>query len=173
MFIYYGLMCTIICTVLTDLQTTCTRFVSIEIVVGCATKLSAQKFLLTIYNILVTITLKFKRVNFNLHYLEAKPSKINFLQQKISTHMVCMYMYMHAIFYPQGDRFSAGEVERVVATMKKVIERLQAENEALKRTAKRHQPVSSIESENRKLKVVIDKFIFVFFFGGGGGESNM
>ena len=63
------------------------------------------------------------------------------------------HTYTHT--HSQGERFSAGDVERVIAAMKKVIEKLQAENETMKKSAKRHQPVGATDLENRKLKVIV------------------
>lgn len=59
---------------------------------------------------------------------------------------------------------SVGELERVVSSMKKVVEKLQAENESLKRsstssrppqgrTAEEGKKVISLQEENIKLKV--------------------
>ena len=48
---------------------------------------------------------------------------------------------------------SVAEMERVVAAMRKVVERLQGENESLRRSAKqRGFSVTHLETENRRLK---------------------
>ena len=48
---------------------------------------------------------------------------------------------------------SVAEMERVVAAMRKVVERLQGENESLRRSAKqRGSSVTHLETENRRLK---------------------
>ena len=61
------------------------------------------------------------------------------------------------------DGHSVGELERVVSSMKKVIEKLQGENESLKRSAASSRPaqgrteegkrIISLQEENNKLKV--------------------
>ena len=63
-----------------------------------------------------------------------------------------MYVYMQALPDAKPGMYTAGEVEKVVAAMKKVIERLQRENDSLKRSGKQQQR-PDIAAENRKLKV--------------------
>ena len=54
---------------------------------------------------------------------------------------------------------SVTEMERVVAAMRKVVERLQSENESLRKSAAkpRGTGVAQLEAENKKLKVCVFK----------------
>ena len=50
--------------------------------------------------------------------------------------------------------YTAGEVEKVLSAMKKVIERLQRENDSLQKNSKKHQQMKDTEIENQRLKVI-------------------
>ena len=52
------------------------------------------------------------------------------------------------------------EMERVVAAMRKVVERLQSENESLRRSAAKQRGTSGtqLEAENKRLKVCMLAF---------------
>ena len=48
---------------------------------------------------------------------------------------------------------SVEDMERVIAAMRRVVERLQTENESLKKQARKPKPHSDLVKENRTLKV--------------------
>uniref|UniRef100_A0A1X7UES4 Centrosomal protein of 290kDa coiled-coil region domain-containing protein n=1 Tax=Amphimedon queenslandica TaxID=400682 RepID=A0A1X7UES4_AMPQE len=59
-------------------------------------------------------------------------------------------------FESKAGYFSAAEVEKTVSSMKRLIEKLQKENETLK-TKEKKQQKGLLESENKRLKVELDK----------------
>ena len=62
--------------------------------------------------------------------------------------------FIHHVFQDSTvGGHSVAEMERVVAAMRKVVERLQGENESLRRSAKQKgTSVTQLETENRRLK---------------------
>lgn len=62
--------------------------------------------------------------------------------------------FIHHVFQDSTvGGHSVAEMERVVAAMRKVVERLQSENESLRRSAKQKgTSVTQLETENRRLK---------------------
>ena len=69
----------------------------------------------------------------------------------------CLWVLLSFIHHVFQDStvggHSVAEMERVVAAMRKVVERLQGENESLRRSAKQKgTSVTQLETENRRLK---------------------
>ena len=55
---------------------------------------------------------------------------------------------------------SVEDMERVIAAMRRVIERLQGENDSLKKQRPKNVTSSEASRENRQLKVLLRMFIF-------------